>query len=481
MTTQQVSERPSIEPRWLFPSLDVLLTLLAFVLAFIMRYQLQLFRPVFDPGRADLLPYLPFAAIFSALLVLSYQGSGLYKNIRGRAWMEEVSLITNGVTNATVILLALYFIFQPAVTSRLMLVYVAALTVILLSAARLIRRLVLAYLRERGIGVQRVALIGMGEVGQSVLRAMIARPELGYKPVIFLDDDADRNQASLGRVRGLGLPELIGQVIRENQIDLVVITLRWTDHERIMRLVRDSQLSSAEVRVVPDVFQLNLRQVQVENLDGIPLLGVNGHKDFKGTNRLFKRALDMGLIVLTAPLWLSLYALVALAIRLEGPGPVLYRQRRIGENGQPFWMYKFRSMVPDADQFHAKLVEQSGEDPRHPKLRDDPRITRVGRLIRRTSLDELPNIFNVLRGQMSLVGPRPPTPDEVELYESWHMQRLKIIPGITGLWQVSGRSDVPFEEMCLLDIYYIENWSLALDLQILLRTLPRVILRRGAY
>ena len=155
--------------------------------------------------------------------------------------------------------------------------------------------------------------------------------------------------------------------------------------------------------------------------------------------------------------------------------------RPIALNGKSFDLIKFRSMIPNADELRAQLVKESGEDPRHPKIKNDPRITFVGRFIRATSLDELPNLINVLRGQMSLVGPRPPTPDEVQLYEPWHMQRLQTLPGLTGLWQVNGRSDVPFDEMCLLDIYYIENWSVGMDAQILMMTLPRVLLRHGAY
>jgi lipopolysaccharide/colanic/teichoic acid biosynthesis glycosyltransferase len=144
-------------------------------------------------------------------------------------------------------------------------------------------------------------------------------------------------------------------------------------------------------------------------------------------------------------------------------------------------MYKFRSMIPDADRYRQQLIETHEQDPRHPKIVDDPRITKVGKFIRRTSLDELPNLFNVLRGEMSLVGPRPPLPDEVALYEQWHRQRLQTIPGLTGLWQVSGRSEVPFDEMVLMDIYYIENWSVLFDIQILFMTIPKVLLRRGAY
>jgi exopolysaccharide biosynthesis polyprenyl glycosylphosphotransferase len=235
------------------------------------------------------------------------------------------------------------------------------------------------------------------------------------------------------------------------------------------------------VQVVPDVFQLNLRQVQIENLAGIPLLHVNGFAPFPGINRLVKRAVDVALITVASPVLALVFAAVAVAIRLEGRGPILYTQARVGENGREFNIIKFRSMIPNADDLREALVRQSGEDPRHPKIKNDPRITRVGRFLRATSMDELPQFINVLRGDMSLVGPRPPTPAEVELYEPWHMQRLSIMPGLTGLWQISGRSDVPFDEMCLLDIYYIENWSIKMDAEILLLTIPRVLLRNGAY
>jgi len=481
MGTSNFSERPSIEPKWLMPTVDVCLALLAFIFAYILRYDLQLIRPVLDPSRAEFAPYIPFALIYMLMLFLTYQSGGLYRNIRGRPLMDEVYIIVNGVTNSTVVLLALFFLLQPTITSRLMLIYVAGLTVILLAVARVFRRYVLAQYRNRGIGVQKVLIVGMGDVGQAVLRVMLARSELGYRVEGYLDDDPERGYADLGRVRGLGTVDNLPDVIRDQGIELVVITLRWTRYNHIMELARICQNLGIEVQVVPDIFQLNLRQLQVENMDGIPLLGMQAAEPFRGTNRILKRVLDVGLTVLLSPLWVPLFGIVAFAIYLEGDGPVFYRQKRVGEDGREFELVKFRSMIPDAEKMQAVMVMESGEDPRHPKLENDPRITKLGKFLRRTSLDELPNLVNVLLGQMSLVGPRPPTPNEVDLYEPWHMQRLQIIPGITGLWQVSGRSDVPFEEMCLLDIYYIENWSLQLDMQILMMTLPRVLFRRGAY
>jgi exopolysaccharide biosynthesis polyprenyl glycosylphosphotransferase len=476
----RANEKP-IEPRWLLPAVDVVLSFASFALAYLARYDWQLIRPVFDPNRAGFEPYLPYAAAFALWLNLHNRGAGLYRPMRGRPVMEEIYGLINGVTNATLILMALSFVLQPLVFSRLMMVYVAVFAVLLMGLARVTRRLVHSYLRSRGIGVQRALVVGGGEVGLAVLRNMLGRKELGYVPVGFLDDDDERASADIGRVRALGALDRLKQVLRDEQVDIVVITLPWSERERIMHLMRVCRKANVEVNLVPDVFELNLRQVQVDQLEGIPLLRVTGDVPFKTSNRLVKRVVDLTLVVLTAPLWLLIFVIAALAIWLEDRGDILYAQTRMGENGKPFKILKFRSMIPNAEDMHDRLVRQSGDDPRHPKLKDDPRITRVGRLLRRTSMDELPQFLNVLKGEMSLVGPRPPTPDEVELYEPWHMQRLQVKPGMTGLWQVRGRSEVPFEEMCLLDIYYIENWSMQLDAQILMMTIPRVLLRQGAY
>lgn len=474
-------ERPTLEPRWLFPLLDAALVFVAFGLGYFIRYEWQIIRPIFDPRQYGLSPYLPFAAVYAGLLYFAYHQNSLYRNVRGRTWGEELSIIISGVATATVILLALYFLLRPEVTSRLMLLYVAALTVGLHGLLRLVRRLALAYLRGRGLGVQRVLIVGMGETGQAVMRVMVARRELDYKVVGYLRDASDETDFQPEQVRGLTLVDDLRQGLVRLRPDLVVITLPWHDYDRIQQMAQMCRDHNVDVRLVPDIFQLNLRQVQVENLDGIPLLGFNGTPSLRGAERVVKRVLDVGLVVVSAPLWLPLFALVALAIRLEGTGPIFYTTRRVGENGRAFPMLKFRSMIPNADALREDLIAQSGGDPRHFKDENDPRITRVGRLLRRTSMDELPNIVNVLKGEMSLVGPRPPLPSEVEAYAPWQRRRLQTIPGMTGLWQVSGRSEIPFDEMCLLDIYYIENWSMGLDAQILMLTIPRVLLRQGAY
>jgi exopolysaccharide biosynthesis polyprenyl glycosylphosphotransferase len=215
----------------------------------------------------------------------------------------------------------------------------------------------------------------------------------------------------------------------------------------------------------------------VHHLGGRPYIGFSPVAHVNWLKRIADVLLTGAGLLVTWPL----FALIAIAIKLDSPGPVLYRQQRVGKDGRLFQMMKFRSMSQDAEQRRAALLAVNEADGPIFKIRNDPRITRVGRWLRRSSLDELPQVFNVLRGEMSLVGPRPPLPSEVEEYEEWQLGRLRAVPGMTGLWQVSGRSDVSFHDMVRLDLHYIRNWSFSLDLEILWRTLPAVIRSRGAF
>jgi exopolysaccharide biosynthesis polyprenyl glycosylphosphotransferase len=248
----------------------------------------------------------------------------------------------------------------------------------------------------------------------------------------------------------------------------------------VQHLLHVCEQQQIRAQIVPDFFQLTKNQLQVEELDGIPLLS-SRDLSIQGWNLVLKRAADLVLIVLLGLVALPVVALIALAIRMNSAGPVIYRQTRIGKNGKPFTCYKFRSMITGADSQQGLVAKMNEATGPLFKMRNDPRTTAVGQWLRRYSLDELPQFYNVLRGDMSLIGPRPNLPQEVEQYQEWHKKRLSVSPGITGLWQVSGRSDLTFDEMVLLDIYYVENWTLALDLHILLRSIPAVVKGRGAY
>jgi exopolysaccharide biosynthesis polyprenyl glycosylphosphotransferase len=263
-------------------------------------------------------------------------------------------------------------------------------------------------------------------------------------------------------------------------VDLVIVALPWRARDLIVRLVRVCERSGVAVRLVPDLFQLSLNRVDLDQFYGVPLIAVRAPV-ISGRQGSVKRAIDVVVAAVSLIVTAPLTAAIALAIRLETPGPALFRQTRLGRDGVPFTCLKFRSMVQDAERELPSLADRNEASGPLFKMRDDPRLTRVGRWIRRLSLDELPQLLNVLAGDMSLVGPRPPLPGEAEQYEDWHRRRLEVAPGLTGLWQVSGRSEVTFDEMVMLDLFYAENWSLAMDMQILLRTVPSVLRGTGAF
>ncbi len=464
-------------PPWWLILTDLALIALGFVGGYWVRYDLRWFLDV--AYHAPLSAYLPFLTLYVVVLPLFFWMDGVYRHWRG-SWMEQMYRIVNATTKVTVLMLAITFVFRPRVYSRVMLVEVGLLTILLTGVARAIEGAMLARLRARGIGVTRAIIVGAGEVGRRVMRNIYAQPELGYRVIGFVDDDPEKGHTDIGPFKALGPLDNLAQAIEEHQADEVIITLPWMYHRKIMGIVRECQRRHVRARVVPDLFQMSLSQVDVESLGGIPLVGVREISIGRGA-LLVKRTVDIIGALLGLVLGAPLFGLIALAIRLDSPGPIIFRQTRVGLGGRPFQMYKFRSMYEGAEEQQALLAILN--EARGPifKIRDDPRLTRVGRFLRRTSLDELPQLINVLRGEMSLVGPRPPLPAEVEQYKEWHKKRLEAPPGMTGLWQVSGRSRLSFDEMVLLDIYYIENWSLWMDFKILARTVPKVLFGEGAY
>ena len=233
-------------------------------------------------------------------------------------------------------------------------------------------------------------------------------------------------------------------------------------------------------KLVPDLYELSLSRIDMEAIEGIPLIGIK-QASINYTQRIVTRVVDIVVAILLLVLGLPFWLCIALAIRLTSSGAIVYKQTRIGKNGRPFKVYKFRTMYKNAEDGLADLLARNEAQGPLFKIKDDPRVTAVGKFLRRTSFDEFPQLLNVIKGEMSLVGPRPPLPHEVVQYEEWQKGRLAIKPGMTGLWQVRGRSDISFDEGVLMDLYYIENWSLRLYFQILLRTIPAVLFSRGAY
>jgi exopolysaccharide biosynthesis polyprenyl glycosylphosphotransferase len=303
---------------------------------------------------------------------------------------------------------------------------------------------------------------------------------LGVELVGFLDDDPTKRDQSPVETLVLGTLDQAAAIVREQQVDEVILALPLNAHERLVEIVRELQDLAVNVRVVPDLFDLSFIRTRVEDFEGVPLISLR-EPVLDPFQQAVKRSFDLVVGSLVLLLALPVMAVVTILIVLDSPGPILYNHKRVGQNGRIFTMYKFRSMIMDAEERQGEMVTHTEEGKILFKRRNDPRITRIGHFIRQTSLDELPQLINVLKGDMSLVGPRPELPWLVELYEPWQHKRFAVPQGMTGWWQVNGRSDKPMHLHVEEDLYYIQNYSLLLDIIILWRTVGAVFKRRGAY
>lgn len=459
---------------------DAILIHLGFYLAYWVRYQLQWFRPVDESFQVPYRAYIPYSLAFTGILLLIYWAEGLYSPKRKRSYLYEVYIIVRGAITGVAALYVLSLIYRTVLLSRLIPAYAGAAIVLLLGISRAVDKLIQGHMRKRGHGVQRVLIVGAGETGRMIMSNTAAQPELGYDVVGFVDDKPERGSRDLGRFKGLGSTEQIEDIIKQQAVDVVIIALPWLYHRKILSIIARCERLRVAVRIVPDVFQMSLSQVDIDDLNGIPLIGTKP-VSIKGWNLALKRATDVVVSSLCLALLSPLMLIVAVLIRLESPGPAIFKQTRIGRGGREFTVYKFRTMREGAEQERDALRDLNEAQGALFKIREDPRCTELGRFLRRSSLDEWPQFYNVLRGDMSIVGPRPQLAAEVEQYQPWQRKRLETWPGMTGLWQVSGRSDLSFDDMVLLDIYYVENWSLLLDLRIALKTIPTLILGTGAY
>ncbi|HEX8967586.1 MAG TPA: sugar transferase [Chloroflexota bacterium] len=458
--------------------LDIGMVNLAFFLAWFARYRLGLFVAL-DPGNyVEHDVYVPLQVGLSLVFAMIVALRGLYRLPRAASALDDLSTIFTVAGLSVMLLFATSTFVRYPAESRLTLIFAWILITFMVVLGRANWLWVLGVLHQRGIGVARTLVVGDNTVGRMIMQALAGRPHLGYEVAGFLATEGDTD---FGRFRRLGTPDELERVIRDERIAHVVIALPSTSHEAIMRIVNHCQHDGVQFRFVPDLYEVSLGRLDIDTVSGIPLMGIKDHA-ILGLNFFTKRVIDVSVAVaiLIAFSWFFLPLALLIWIEDRGGSP-LYGQVRVGRGGRHFTMQKFRSMRPGADQLLSDLLEYNEAEGPIFKMRDDPRRTRVGAFMRRWSIDELPQLWSVLKGDMSLVGPRPATPREVALYEDWQLHRLDTLPGITGLWQVSGRSELGFSEQVLMDITYIENWSIGLDLRILLRTIPAVLSGKGAF
>jgi len=457
---------------------DAILILFSFVLAYFVRFKVLLF---ISPDTVPLLEKYFSVLVFVTLIWLAiFKLIGLYEDKKYVALIDELATLFMGVTISTLVIFASLFMYREFWVSRLVVANVWWIALLLLGFSRAGVYVIKRQLRSRGWAVKNAVILGAGEMGQLLAFKLTQDKTLGYNLLGFLDDDGQKIGKSYHGITVLGNLSMISQVARDNEIKEIIIASSRIPIENILDIITECERYGVEFKLVPGILELIASRLDVDEVGGVPLLTVSEIR-LKGFNAAAKRATDIvfsgaGIIALS-----PFFLLFAALVKLTSPGPVFFGQERVGLDGKIFKMFKFRSMVQDAEKLFPDLEPLSETEGHLFKMKDDPRVTPLGKFMRRWSVDEYPQLFNVFLGQMSLVGPRPPLPRETKNYSEWHKKRLRVRPGITGLWQVSGRSLLPFEDMVRLDIYYIENWSLWLDFKILLRTVLVVFLGSGAY
>jgi exopolysaccharide biosynthesis polyprenyl glycosylphosphotransferase len=452
-----------------------------FLVAYVLRFDLS-FLPERPVESFDLYQRL-------SLLVASLGCGTLYTarmyDLSATFGLDRCFRIVRAMTLSAVILTVTLYTLRGYVSpydthlySRLIIGIFWLLSIVVLTLWRWLFVRFLGQVWSGGRGLQQVLLLGADETAQRIYTAMKVQPALGYFPIGCLtDSDAT---PELGPAEVLGTLHDLPDLLKTVQLDEVILGIPHLKGELVAMLMNACQRADVKFSMVPSLFEILTSQVRTREVAGIPIFSID-EPLLDTWNRRLKRVIDIvggiALSLLTFPIWLVSAAL----IKLESPGPVLFTQKRTGKGEKYFRMFKFRTMGEDAEQLREEMAALNEVDGPIFKIRNDPRVTKLGRFLRRTSIDELPQLINVFRGEMSLVGPRPYPVLESEQFDTFERIRYDALPGITGLAQVSGRSDLSMSEILRLDLYYIENWSIARDLMILIKTIPAILTRKGAY
>jgi exopolysaccharide biosynthesis polyprenyl glycosylphosphotransferase len=473
-----VLERPSITgAAW--AALDILTALIGSVIAIHFRLDGAHVSGALSQRGVLHLMWSQYGAyvIWFALCVAFFSRSyGLYGPIQNRSGLNEQRLTIQATLVAGLLLCGSIYLLRGETVSRIVVMLSVMLTGTMLCARRALWRS-MVYTRYRdGVDTRNVLIIGSGRVGHALRNHLESLRHLGFRFRGFIalnEQETESGDADivgdvkncLAIARALFVDEIFFSVPAEKKV--------------VIGLVQEARDLGIDVRVVPDLYDGLAWNAPVEYVGQFPTIPLH-RRDFPIGSFMIKRALDLAVSFLALVVLSPLLLLIAIAVRLDSPGPIFYRARRIGRKGRTFNCYKFRTMVQNADHLKSQLEHMNERDGILFKMSNDPRITRVGRYLRKYSLDEIPQFFNVLKGDMSLVGPRPPIASEVERYDLSHLRRLDVLPGITGLWQVEARQDPSFDSYISLDTAYVENWNLWLDLKILIRTISVVISGTGS-
>ena len=465
--------------------LDLAFTSIAFFGAFWLR---DVIAPMVSPRHFptglfplhDYLKIYPLVLIIWSILFFTYHS---YHSHRTVPLTRETLTTLRVVLAGSVILATLAYLIPLHQLSRSWFALFVILSASLLVIQRIFLRVLARYVRAKGLNYRTVLIVGTGRRAIEVARMISGHKYWGYKILGFVSDGHRLgNGWASYRVFGF-VPDL--RNLLENRVDFpepideIVFAVTRKKLDEMKQIFLMCEELGIRTRVAMNFFSNRVARIELEELEGIPFLTFTTTPSNE-SQLAFKRLLDVSVAMFILVMSLPALLIAAIGIKLSSPGSVLFKQERIGLNGRSFLLYKFRTMIEDAHERRGEVSHLNEMSGPVFKLKADPRVTTIGRILRRFSLDELPQLWNVLRGDMSIVGPRPPIPEEVASYHRWHRRRLSMKPGLTCLWQISGRNNIDFDRWMQLDLQYIDNWSPSLDLKILLRTIPAVLTGRGA-
>ena len=454
---------------------------LGFRVAYFVRFELSLdvFKVDVDPSFAF---YQRLVIALIPLWLIIFALDGLYNREKLLGGTEEYALVFNASTAGMFVVIAAGFLDPGFIFARGWLMLAWGFAFLFTSFGRFLLRRVIYSLRKRGYFLSNAIIIGANSEGLSLAEQLLRWKTSGLQILGFIDKKIAPGKLVFRDLPVLGNLDQIDELVEKYAIEeLVLASSAISSRDKMMDIFqRYGTASHINVRMSSGLYEIITTGLTVKEFAYVPLVGINKVR-LTGIDQFLKMLLDYTLVIPALIILFPIFLVVGLVIKLDSPGPIIFRRRVMGVNGRQFCAYKFRTMRVDGDEILATYPELKHQLAENHKIKNDPRVTRIGGFLRKSSLDELPQFINILKREMSLVGPRMIAPAEVEKYDQWDINLLTVRPGITGLWQVSGRSDVSYEERVRLDMYYIRNWSIWLDLQILLQTVPVVIRGNGAY
>lgn len=438
--------------------IDIIMIMVAFVLAYKYRIYFDVIPTQYiEPFQQ----YLKFFIMSLPVWFILFLINGLYSISDRKNALSEMGKIIVAVSASVALIMAYIFLSRTFFFSRLIIIFIWAFAIITVALGRFIIRFLQRRLYRYNIGNHRIIVLGHNSLTKPIVNEIKRNYKLGYTIIKVIDRD--------------GVDKL-ETIVANNPCDEIMITDAGIGEAQAAKILEFCRIHGLGFKMTPSLFLVRSSHVSFQTLSGLPILEFQ-RTPLDGWGKIIKRLFDLIVSLLLIIVLSPIMLIVALLVKITSSGPILFRQERVGLE-KNFIFYKFRTMRENAENEHQKMMKQYGV---MFKLKNDPRLTSIGKFLRKTSLDELPQFLNVLKGDMSLIGPRPPMPEEVAKYNNWQKKRLGVKPGITGLWQVSGRSEISFEEWVKLDAYYIENWSLWMDVQIFFKTIWVVLKGRGAY